>query len=257
MVVDNKYISIYDELKAETVVSVLTPVLNRWAVLHKGYFYRNYHSDLISIDKQSHSLETSRNGLMRILPEGLFFDPHQLDTKDDDILKEREAKLEKERKLYEELFLPFDSEFFNLSLRLEHLINDTSTNEISDLLHVLFDVDLNKITSPYASMLAPLILAASKIRGDIALIIKLLSAITKCRVTYKTSKLTIRFVVHKEGLNKQEYFIFNEDLKPLFELVENCFIPMQFSVEYLVKDYKQQFVLSSDKPLLLNYNTNL
>ena len=71
------------------MVSVLTPVLNRWAVLHKGYFYRNYHSDLISIDKQSHSLETSRNGLMRILPEGLFFDPHQLDTKDDDILKER------------------------------------------------------------------------------------------------------------------------------------------------------------------------
>lgn len=255
MIVDNKYISLYDELKAETVVSVIAPEVKHWDVLHKGYFYRNYHSDLINVDDTAQSIETSRNGLMKVLPEGLFFNPKQLDTKDDVKFKENEKKLEKERLLYASFFKPFDSKFFDLSLSVENFINDKCDGLIPDLLKLFFDIDYDSISNSYTKTLAPLILSSSSIKGNLNLITKLLAFITDCKVTYKISKLTITFIVHKRHLDSTGYKRLNEELKPLFEMVENWFMPMEYNVEYMVKDYLQHFVLSSERPLLLNYNT--
>lgn len=257
MIIDDKYISSFDELKAETVLSVLSPDVKHWNVLHKGYFYRNYHPDLINLYTSQKYIETSRNGLMKVLPEGLFFDPQQLKLGDKDNFKEKKEKLDEIRKFYAVFFMPFDSELFDLSLRLESIINDKSDTIISDLLRIFLDFDYEAVTNPYVKALAPLVLCSARIRGDFRLITNLLSAITDCRVSYKISKLSVKFIVHKHNLNRLEYQNFNVELKQLFDLVEDWFVPMQYKVEYMVKDYKQRLVLSSEKPLLLNYNTNL
>ena len=142
-------------------------------------------------------------------------------------------------------------------LRIESFINDKSDAIVSDLLRTFLDFDYETVTNPYVKALAPLVLSSARIRGDFQLITKLLSAITNCNVSYNKYALTVKFIVHKRGLNQLEYQNFNAELKQLFELVEDWFVPMQYTVEYMIKDYKQRPVLSSEKPLLLNYNTNL
>ena len=257
MTIDNQDISLFAELKAETVASVISPDVKHWNVLHKGYFYRNYHTDLINLDTTNHSIETSRNGLMKILPEGLFFNPQQFNLKNKDNFKETKEKLDKLQKFYAELFTPFDSELFDISLKIENCINDNYDKIISNLLITCLGIDIDNITNGYAKALAPLTLAASKIRGDFRLITKLLSEIIDTKVTHEISRQTIKFIIHKANLNSVEYQTFNNELRQTFILVEDWFIPIQYSVEYIIKDYRQRFVLSSEKPLLLNYNTNL
>lgn len=255
MIVDGKYKSTFDELKAETVLSVISPDVKHWNVLHKGYFYHNYLPDLISVDTSSKSIETSRNGLMKILPEGLFFSPNELDTKDDVVFKKKKGILDYKKSFYTDLFKPFDSVLFDLSLHVESFINETSDNEISILLNVFAGINYDNITNLYAKALTPLILVSSRIRGNFNLIIKLLSAVTHCAVSYELKKMTVLFIVNKQYLNSAEYKNFTNELNPVFELVENWFIPIQYNVKYMVKDHTQKFILSSEKPLLLNYNT--
>lgn len=257
MIIDDKYISSFDELKAETVLSVISSDVKHWDVLHKGYFYRNYHPDLINLSTSQRYIETSRNGLMKVMPEGLFFNPHQLKLGDKDNFKEKKEKLDEIRKFYEGFFIPFDSELFDLSLRIENFINDKSDTIISDLLRTFLDFDYGTVTNPYVKSLAPLILSSARIRGDFRLITNLLMVITNCNVSYIKSALTVKFIIHKNNLNQREYQNFNAELKQLFEVVEDWFVPMQYIVEYMIKDYKQRLVLSSEKPLLLNYNTNI
>ena len=256
MIINNKDISFFDDLKAETVVSVVSPDVKHWKVLHKGYFYRNYHNDIINLDTINNYIETSRNGLMKILPEGLFFNPQQLKVDEKDDFKEKKKKLDEIRKFYSEFFIPFDSELFDISLRIENYINESSDKSLANWLRAFLDIDLEILNDTYTKALVPMILGASKIRGNFLLITQLLSAITNCEVSYAISKFKVKFVVHKTNLNAVEYKNFNNELKRMFKVVEDWFIPMEYTVEYMIKDYKQRLVLSSEKPLLLNYNTN-
>ena len=65
------------------------------------------------------------------------------------------------------------------------------------------------------------------------------------------------FVVHKWDLNSKEYYAFVKDLKPLFDFVAYWFVPMEMDCTYKVKDYRQSFILSSERPLVLDYNTQI
>ena len=88
-------------LRAEVLLNHLYPEQSdSWVVTNKGTFYRNYSEDVLQLDANLSQVSLSRDGLLRLLPQGL------VNTKD-------------ELKTAEELFVPFDSWRFRDSLRAE------------------------------------------------------------------------------------------------------------------------------------------
>lgn len=257
MITENGIIDIKDA-KAETWLAAHYPEINNWVVNHAGCFYRNYTDDLKACDADQQAVTTSRSGIFDVLPERMFFSDAELRFLDN---RNRSKKLEEmyeERNRIKTFFMPFDSMLFNTSLRIERTVNSLLENKTADFLLRFFDYNIMEEENPYVRQLAPLIIHASKISGNLSLVTRLLSALLDCKVEHHVlSGNDLRFVIHKKGLNSTRYREFTDQLKPLFEFVQHWFLPMDTFCLYKVKDKEQPFVLEEKQPLVLDYNTQI
>ena len=95
------------EIKAEVLLNHLYPELaDQWIVKNKGTFYRNYSEDAMRIDEESGTVSLSRDGFLRLLPQGLITTDDELKGKD---FHAKYEELKLRRSQLEELFRPFDS----------------------------------------------------------------------------------------------------------------------------------------------------
>ena len=70
------------EMKAEVLLNHLYPELaERWIVKNKGTFYRNYSEDVMRIDEEQGMVALSRDGFLRLLPQGLITTDDELKGK--------------------------------------------------------------------------------------------------------------------------------------------------------------------------------
>lgn len=61
------------EISAEMLLNFLYPEeVDQWVVKDKGTFYRNYTPDVLSVDKKNHYVALSRDGFVKLLPQGLI-----------------------------------------------------------------------------------------------------------------------------------------------------------------------------------------
>ena len=61
------------EIRAEVLLNYLYPeVGDQWTVQNEGTFYRNYNSDLLTIDDEGLKAETARDSFIKLLPQGLI-----------------------------------------------------------------------------------------------------------------------------------------------------------------------------------------
>ena len=71
------------EIRAEVLLSHLYPEMEeRWKVHHEGAFFRNYNGDSMSIDETTGEVRLSRDGFMRLLPQGVLTDDEELKGED-------------------------------------------------------------------------------------------------------------------------------------------------------------------------------
>lgn len=248
----------YQELKAETLLSIFHPNISEWNAHYGSFFSRNYSGDLRSCDPDMETITLSRNGIYDLLPEKLFFDEMELrflETRDLSFKLSEVYEEEKNNKIY---FEPFDSFFFNQSLRLHNNINRLLNNKEKLMLKTLFDYDIDAEENPYVRMLAPLLIYVADIRANLNLIINILSEILACKVEFRIlSPDKVLFIINKLNLDSKEYAEFMKDLKPLFAFVQYWFMPMETECDYRVKDFVQRFILSDERPLVLDYNTQI
>ena len=168
------------------------------------------------------------------------------------------SEIYEEEKNIKAYFMPFDSYFFNQSLRLSKVVGPMIDGKTELLLKTLFDYHIEDEKNPYVRQMAPLLLNVTEIRGDFNVIAKVLAVVLDCEVEYKLlHQDELLFVVHKRGMNSKEYLAFMKELKPLFDFVQYWFVPMEMDCVYKVKDYGQAFVLSSERALVLDYNTQI
>lgn len=254
-------------VKAETLLNELLCDPKNLLVSHESYFYRNYKEDLISFDEHDNTVKTSRNGLLGVLPEGLLFGQNVFDGLSENEFKEASEKLNEQRETAAMFFMPLDSEFFTLSMLLESTLNDIINSEVPDILENLFDVNLNDVDNEYSRKIVPMLLFSSKIRGNCTLISDLLSDVFCCKVSYNkrqnqnedgtVANMEHVFVVNKENLSASEYLRFTDEIKLVFDLIADWWMPAGMDVKYFVKDYKQTLMFRPEKPLALFYNTKL
>lgn len=246
------------ELKAELLLSTYFPDVGEWDANYGSFFSRNYSGDLRSVHEETQTVELSRNGLYDLIPEKLFFNEEELRFLETRDLAFKLSEVYEEEKNIKAYFKPFDSYFFNQSLRLQKIGTHMLDNKSKLLLKVLFDYDIEAEENPYVRMLAPLLTHVADIRADIDLIAKILSTILDCKVEYRIlSPDKMLFIVNKLQLTSKEYAQFMRDLKPLFKFVQYWYMPMEMECDYRVKDFEQRFILSDERALVLDYNTQI
>lgn len=246
------------ELLSELLIEAYFPDVKEWNALYGSFFSRNYSGDLKSIYPETNTVHLSRNGIYDILPEKMFFDVEELRGKESRELAARLSEIYEEEKNIKTYFMPFDSFFFNQALRLHKITSHIFDHETALLLKQLFDYDIEAEENQYVRLLAPSLLHVTELRADLDAITQMLTEIIQCKVDYKVeNQETILFTVHRRGLDGKEYRAFMKELKPLFDFLKEWFLPMEMECVYKVKDYTQLFVLSSDRALVLDYNTKL
>ena len=246
------------ELAAELLVETYFPDVKEWKASYGSFFSRNYTGDLKSVHPEANSLSLSRNGIYDILPEKMFFDVEELRFKESRELASRISEIYEEEKNIKDYFMPFDSFFFNQSLRLHKVSSHIVDHETEMLLKLFYDYDIEAEENRYVRQLAPTLLHVAELRADLDAIVQMLAEILQCKVDFKVmNQESIVFTIHKKGLSSKEYNDFMKELNPLFDFLQEWFLPMEMECAYKVKDYSQPFVLSSDKALVLDYNTKL
>ena len=127
------------ELKAEVLLNHLYPELaERWIVKNEGTFYRNYSEDVMRIDEETAKVALSRDGFLRLLPQGLITSDDELKGKDFQT-KYEEMKIRQSR--LEELFRPLDSWKFRNSIKQEKQLSRLLEDKLDILLKEYFHVD--------------------------------------------------------------------------------------------------------------------
>ena len=258
------------DIKAETIASLVIKEDTDIEVAAKGSFYRNTCEDVIEIEYLIPSvanISLSQDGLYQLLPQGLFFHEDRLLATRESNYAEELKRLKNEKELLHTFFKPFDTAYFELSMLLEEIVNDTILHRNDTLLDLLFDYNLQKEENTHIKLLAPLLPYASQMRGDMQFLQKILEAIFKekveIRLVYKRDTFQkdcidipiLHFIFHIEGLNAVLYRQSMDELEAFFPFFAHYFLP--FDTDYLVRirDINQVFLV--EKPLVLDYNTQL
>jgi hypothetical protein len=268
------------EIRAESLITAMFDPAPECEVSALGNFFRNYCEDVVEIHKNLNSegifIELARDGIFHYLPEAIFFPEdrllktgirksgRKLDFSADSLAEEIKNQ-NHEKNILHLLFRFLDTQYFKASLRLEEELHELEKDLIRVVLQNFFDFDLDREENEYIRKLAPFLVHASQIRGDIFFIRQLLSVILHHRVEIKRrlhragnledTCLTFFFIIHIEDLSIQEYRKLNSDYEPFFRFVNEWFLPAEAEYIYRIKDKNQRFVLQ--KPLILDYNTQL
>jgi hypothetical protein len=217
-----------------------------WIVTNKGTFYRNYSEDVLQLDAKLSQVSLSRDGLLRLLPQGL------VSTKDE--LKEAE-----------ELFVPFDSWRFRDSLRAEEDFAYLLENKLNIILKTYYGVDIEAETNPLIREMMKLLPQASSIRGNFHKIGDILKALLNKRVTthitcYNWSDKTadtqpmVCYKVWVPELTSESYKELEKNIEALKNFLVEWFIPFD---TYCAIEIKTEQATSLNNTMLLNYNTKL
>lgn len=234
-------------LRAEVLLNHLYPEQSdSWVVTNKGTFYRNYSEDVLQLDANLSQVSLSRDGLLRLLPQGL------VSTKDE--LKEAE-----------ELFVPFDSWRFRDSLRAEEDFAYLLENKLNIILKTYYGVDIEAETNPLIKEMMKLLPQASSIRGNFHKIGDILKALLNKRVTthitcYNWSDKTadtqpmVCYKVWMPELTSESYKELEKNIEALKNFLVEWFIPFD---TYCAIEIKAEKTTSLNNAMLLNYNTKL
>lgn len=251
------------EMKAEVLLNHLYPELaERWIVKNKGTFYRNYSEDVMRIDEEQGMVALSRDGFLRLLPQGLITTDDELKGKD---FRSKYEELKSRKSRLEELFRPFDSWKFRNSLREEKQLSQLLGDKLDILLKTYFHIDRAEESNDYVREMMALLPMVSRLRGNFGKIGDLLSALLGYRVTTDLTRYDwsgwrqdaqpmVLYQVWIPDLKAHEYKTCNENLEALRTFIGEWFIP--FDTRCVI-EVKNDEPASLDNRLMLGYNTKL
>ena len=253
------------EIKAELLLNNLYPEAgSQWSVQNEGIFYRNYNSDLLSIDEEKMEAQTARDSYIKLLPQGML--TRETDLKGEDS-SEKFKQLQRRLRFLRETFKPIDSLHFRDSLYIEQQTDKLLQDKIPYILENYFGIDLNQIENHYVREAALLLPFVSRRRGDFGFIASLLRVLFKCKVVMTSGRYShtdntknwlpmIRYELQIPGLSAEEYRKMDTDLEPLREFLQEWFLHVEVWCKIDIKEKLQEPGMTNTR-LILDYNTEL
>ena len=253
------------QTRAEMLLNYLFPEMaERWIADCKGSFFRNYNSDVMALYPDEQKVELSRDGFLKLLPQGLLNNEDDLKKAKDIVAKTRE--LERRRHRLEEAFLPLDTLHFRRSLKMERQIAELLDGKVEYLLKQYFGFDLAAEQNPYVRQVAVLLPYAKQIRGDFHRLQRMMEVLFQCQVDmkegrYSESDSTVRWVPMVRydlliaGLDAEEYKAINAEVQPFADFLCEWFVPAEVLCQVRIKEYGQP--QQTNTRLTLDYNTEV
>ena len=171
------------EISAEMLLDYLYPDSEKqWVSRDKGAFYRNYNSDILGIDEENRLVKLSRDGFLRLLPQGMIVREDEL--KGDDV-KERYDEIHRRVRLLEDAFLPFDTFYFRRCLVAERQVSELLNRKLEFILKKFFDFDLAAESDPYVKEAAVLLPYVNNWKGNLDFIRLLLADFAERELCYR------------------------------------------------------------------------
>lgn len=252
------------EIRAELLLNYLYPeAVSLWTAQNEGSFFRNYNSDLLTIDDEKMIVETARDSFIKLLPQGLL--TQETDLKGEDAT-EKFKQLEQRLRLLRETFKPIDTFRFRDSIFIEHQVDSMLQGKLSYILSNYFGIDLEKIENPYVRETATLLPYVNRRRGDFGFIKNLLQTLFKCQVIMKTGRYShtdttqrwlplVRYELIISGLTAEEFREKDKEIEPLREFLREWMIPVEVWCQIVIKEY--DIPQQTNTRLTLGYNTEV
>lgn len=255
---------------SNTKAELLIPLeIDGWAdysVKKSGRFYKGYTSDLLSIDPTTRTVELSRDGLLQMLPEAMFFREEYFreDVTDADVMKQKIEQMKAQKEQLSVYFEAFDTWFAQHEMLFHQVLEEVECEKEVNMLRELYGIDVTKERDPLVRKLARLLLDGDAVKGNLRLLAFCVGAILDVGISYdvlpsvvgncKSSRYTIvRYYLFIEGLSSEGYRQRMERYEEFFYRLEQWFLPYDCEVDYCIKDMHQRFVLGES--LTLDYNT--
>lgn len=252
------------EISAETLLDYLYPDCEQqWVSRDKGAFYRNYNPDVLDIEPENHLVKLSRDGFLRILPQGMIVREDEL--RGDDV-KERYDEIHQRVRLLEDAFLPFDTFYFRRSLVAERKVSELLNRKLEFILEKFFDFDLTGESDPYVKEAAVLLPYVNNWKGDLDFVRLLLADLLHCKValmkgSYATDDdaacwlPSATYYLLISHLSSDSYEAKRKEIEPLCSFLKEWFIPFDVHCEILIKEYGHTPRIGDR--LVMNYNVVL
>lgn len=251
------------EIRAELLLNSLYPDHDKhWLVTAQGTFYRNYNSDLMSIDSEAGTVRLARDGLLKLLPSELISPPDELRGEGFD--KNRDKMLWRQT-LLREAFAPFDTVQFAHSMNIERQVSSLLSERDEYILSNYFGINLDDTTDPLVRKAASLLPRISSLRGDLGMVRNLLSVLLQSPVEMDLSHRysqtcsdrnwmpMVRYYVIKPGLSAAAYNEAMAALRPLADFVREWFIPCDIVSRIEYRQHKDSG--NVQQQVVLDYNT--
>ena len=242
------------QIRAEVLLNYLYPEMNgKWMVQGKGTFYRNYNRDVLAVYEKENKVLLTRDGFLRLLPEGLL-------TRDDDLRGEDFSEKFKELEWRRELLS------VRKKLEIERQVSELLDQKLSYLLKEYFNFDIEAEQSELVKEAAVLLPFVSRWRGNLGLVGNILGALMHCEVeTIKgryspidSTRLWLPQVTYKlliPGLTRAIYLELRKSLEPLAAFLKEWLIP--FDVRCVIEIKQHMIPQKPDGSMTLDYNTEL
>ena len=254
-----------EQAGAEMLLNYFYPEMcEQWIAEDKGCFYRNYNRDILGLYADEKRVELSRDGFLKLLPQGLLSNEADLRQSKDVIAKSKE--LERRKHLLEEAFLPIDALHFRRSLKMERQIAEVLSTKVEYLLKEYFGFDLAVEQNPYVRKIAVLLPFIKQWRGDFLMIRRVMEMLFSCRVDmtegrYSESDSTVRWVpmirydLLIPDLNAETYRSMSAELKPFADFLREWLMPAEVICQVNIKEHG--LAQQTNTRLTLDYNTEL
>ena len=248
-------------LRAEVLLNYLYPeLMQRWMANCKGTFYRNYSEDAIRIDEEGGWVTLSRDGLLKLLPQGLITTEQELQSKD---FKGKHERLRQRKARLEELFRPFDSWVLRRNLRSEEKLAELLENKLDILLETYFHLNRKDEKNAYVRQMMALLPVVNRRRGDIHTVCNVLQTLTGHRVTMKTGQYNhtgrkngnqplVEYQIWMPSLDNITYNDKQNQMEELGRFIQEWFMP--FDTKCLI-ELKCNRLAAMGVGFTLNYNT--
>lgn len=253
------------EINAEVLLNYLYPDMEeKWVAYYEGAFYRNYNDDPMNIDEQTSEVRLSRDGFIRLLPQGLLSNDNDLLGHEDIAGKFKE--IEHRQRVLRAAFLPFDTYSFRKRLTMERQASALLSEKLNLVLKEYFDFDITQVQSELVKETAFMLPFICRYKGDMDFLCSLLATLTGYRVTMHTGRYSqtdttkmwlpyVKYDIIIPNLSTEEYQAKSEALAPLTAFLREWFIPFDIQCDITIKEHgTSQHV---GERLTLDYNTEL
>lgn len=251
------------QLKAEVLLNYLYPEMEGdWIADNRGVFYRNYNEDILALYDEEKRVVLSRDGFLKLLPQGILANDDDLKKAKDIAAKTKE--IERRIHLLHEAFLPFDTWHFHRTLKIERQVAELLRGQVEYLLKEYFGFDLAAEENPYVKRMAPLLPYAKRWRGDFAMLRKVMELLFGCPVSMTTGRYSytdstlgwlpyVRYDLQIPGLNAEEYQARSQELQGFADFLREWFIPAEIVCHVRIVEREKSQVKNEN--LILEYNT--